>query len=113
MLGKKLALDRSRPSLLGKELAPEDDHYVISETFQPHVNDGYALIEKVETKAGKKLLDSMKILLPEGSVTAILGPSGAGKSTLLNTLTDSLSVNSRAVADSKFPRASREGIVYS
>lgn len=79
----------------------DNDIIEISETFKPHVSDGYALIEKVETHAGKKLLHSMKILLPEGSITAILGPSGAGKSTLLNTLTDSLSVNSKAVADSK------------
>jgi ABC-type multidrug transport system ATPase subunit len=42
----------------------------------------------------------MRILFPEGSITAILGPSGAGKSTLLNTLTDSLSVNSEGVATS-------------
>jgi hypothetical protein len=49
---------------------------MVSETFQPHINDGFALIDTVETKAGKTLLHSMKILLPEGSVTAILGPSG-------------------------------------
>lgn len=80
----------------------QDDKVIeISETFKPHTSDGYALIEKVETNGGKQLLHSMKVLLPEGSVTAILGPSGAGKSTLLNTLTSSLSINARAVADSK------------
>jgi ABC-type hemin transport system ATPase subunit len=62
----------------------------ISETFHPAVNDGYALIDSVETGGGKQLLHPMKILFPEGSVTAILGPSGAGKSTLLSVLTDSL-----------------------
>jgi len=75
----------------------------ISETFKAHRNDGYALIDKVETKNGKQLLYPMKILFPEGSVTAILGPSGAGKSTLLNTLTDSLSLNSRGTADIHLP----------
>ena len=74
----------------------------ISETFMPNINDGYALIQSVTTTSGKRLLHEMKILLPEGSVTAILGPSGAGKSTLLNTLTDSLSITSTAVADSKY-----------
>ena len=74
----------------------------ISETFMPNINDGYALIQSVTTTSGKRLLHEMKILLPEGSVTAILGPSGAGKSTLLNTLTDSLSISSTAVADSTY-----------
>ena len=73
-----------------------------SQTFKPKANDGYALIESVETNAGKRLLHPMKILLPEGSLTAIMGPSGSGKSTLLNTLTDSLSTNSKGIADSKF-----------
>lgn len=59
------------------------------------------MIKTVETKDRKQLLQPMRILFPEGSVTAILGPSGAGKSTLLNTLTDSLSLNSRGIADSK------------
>ena len=57
----------------------ENGHVVISDTFKPHVNDGYALIEKVEIKSGKQLLDSMKILLPEGSVTAILVRSEKSK----------------------------------
>jgi ABC-type multidrug transport system ATPase subunit len=78
----------------------EEQIIKISETFMPNKNDGYALIQSVTTSSGKKLLHEMKILLPEGSVTAILGPSGAGKSTLLNTLTDSLSISSTAVADS-------------
>jgi hypothetical protein len=78
----------------------EEDIIKVSETFQPHKNDGYALIQSVTTSNGKKLLHEMKVLMPEGSVTAILGPSGAGKSTLLNTLTNSLSINSTAVADS-------------
>lgn len=85
------------------EMPLQDDVIEISETFKPHTSDGYALIEKVETRAGKQLLHTMKVLLPEGSVTAILGPSGAGKSTLLNTLTGSLSINSRAVADIHLP----------
>jgi ABC-type multidrug transport system ATPase subunit len=70
----------------------------ISETFHPAVNDGYALIDSVETGGGKQLLHPMKILLPEGSVTAILGPSGAGKSTLLSVLTDSLSMFAKGKA---------------
>ena len=78
----------------------EEEIIKISETFMPNKNDGYALIQSVTTSSGKKLLHEMKILLPEGSVTAILGPSGAGKSTLLNTLTDSLSISSTAMADS-------------
>lgn len=86
-----------------KEIDDEgtDDEEIIkvSETFQPNKNDGYALIQSVTTSGGKTLLHEMKVLMPEGSVTAILGPSGAGKSTLLNVLTDSLSVNSKAVAD--------------
>ena len=79
----------------------------ISDTFHPTKSDGYVLLEKVETKNGKKtLLHDMQILFPEGGVTAILGPSGAGKSTLLSVLTDSLSVNSRAVADVHLPGVS-------
>jgi ABC-type multidrug transport system fused ATPase/permease subunit len=83
-----------------EEVVVFEDIIKVSETFQPHMNDGYALIQSVTTSNGKKLLHEMKVLMPEGSVTAILGPSGAGKSTLLNTLTDSLSINSTAVADS-------------
>lgn len=82
-------------------MATNDKAMQVSETFQPQSNDGFALIEKVETKAGKSLLHAMKLLLPEGSITAILGPSGSGKSTLLNTLTDSLSVNSTGTANSE------------
>ena len=52
---------------------------VETETFHPGPNDGYARILKIETTGGKVLLNSMRILFPEGSVTAILGPSGAGK----------------------------------
>jgi len=89
------------PAVNNEEEANEEQIIKISETFMPNVNDGYALIQSVTTSSGKKLLHEMKILLPEGSVTAILGPSGAGKSTLLNTLTDSLSITSTAVADSK------------
>ena len=64
--------------------------------------DGYAKIQSVDTKAGKRLLQEMELLFPEGQVTAILGPSGAGKSTLLNILTNSLPANVSGVADSKF-----------
>jgi len=75
-----------------------------SDIFHPAKNDGYALIDKVETTNGEHtLLHEMELLFPEGSVTAILGPSGAGKSTLLSVLTDSLAVNSRAVANVHLP----------
>ena len=74
----------------------------ISPTFHPTQNDGYALIDNVSTTKGKRLLHEMNVLFPEGSVSAILGPSGAGKSTLLNVLTNSLSSNSKAVADSEY-----------
>ena len=70
----------------------------ISETFHPAVNDGYALIDSVETGGGKQHLHPMKSLRPVGSVTAILGPSGAGKSTLLSVLTDSLSMFAKGKA---------------
>ena len=73
----------------------------VSPSFHPSQYDGYALIDNVSTTKGKKLLHEMNVLFPEGSVSAILGPSGAGKSTLLNVLTDSLSTNSKAVANSK------------
>ena len=59
------------------------------------------MIESVKASSGKQLLHPMKILFPEGSVTAILGPSGAGKSTLLNILTDSLPLNTKGVATGK------------
>ncbi|CAJ1951950.1 unnamed protein product [Cylindrotheca closterium] len=76
----------------------------VSATFHPTEDDGYALIDNVSTTTGKKkLLKEMNLLFPEGSVSAILGPSGAGKSTLLNVLTDSLSSNSKAVADIHLP----------
>eukprot|EP00934_Nitzschia_sp_Nitz4_P009418 Nitzschia sp. Nitz4//scaffold142_size57810//52068//54174//NITZ4_006501-RA/size57810-processed-gene-0.52-mRNA-1//1//CDS//3329536406//9408//frame0 len=77
--------------------------YDLGATFQPQENDGYALIQSVETTAGKQLLHPMKILFPEGTITAILGPSGAGKSTLLSILTDSLSMNSKGKADIHLP----------
>ncbi len=54
----------------------EPETILISETFHPEKNDGYAIIENVSTTGGKVLLNQMKILFPEGSVTAILGPSG-------------------------------------
>jgi ATPase subunit of ABC transporter with duplicated ATPase domains len=73
----------------------EGDLFEISETFHPARNDGLALIDSVETGAGKQLLHPMKIVFPEGSLTAILGPSGAGKSTLLSVLTDSMQLNTR------------------
>lgn len=61
------------------------------------------MIESVKASSGKQLLHPMKILFPEGSVTAILGPSGAGKSTLLNILTDSLPLNTKGVATVSLP----------
>jgi ABC-type hemin transport system ATPase subunit len=70
----------------------------ILETFHPTVNDGYALIDSVGSGVGKQLLHPMKIVLPEGSVTAVLGPSGAGESTLLSVLTDSLQRNTKGKA---------------
>jgi ABC-type bacteriocin/lantibiotic exporter with double-glycine peptidase domain len=79
----------------------EDDLLDICDSFHPTKNDGYALIDNVSTTKGKKLLQDMNLLFPEGSVTAILGPSGAGKSTLLSLLTNSLSSNSNGKADSK------------
>jgi ABC-type bacteriocin/lantibiotic exporter with double-glycine peptidase domain len=79
----------------------EDGLVDICDSFHPTKNDGYALIDNVSTTKGKKLLQDMNLLFPEGSVTAILGPSGAGKSTLLSLLTNSLSSNSNGKADSK------------
>ena len=83
------------------QAADKDGMINITATFHPTKNDGYALIDNVSTTKGKVLLHEMNVLFPEGSVSAILGPSGAGKSTLLNVLTNSLSMNSKAVADSK------------
>jgi ABC-type multidrug transport system fused ATPase/permease subunit len=89
-------------------LQEQDDEFVdvdmfVTETFTPTQNDGYAVIETVETtgSSGKQLLHPMNVLFPEGSVTAILGPSGSGKSTLLSVLTDSLEPNVRGVAQGK------------
>ncbi|KAL3931611.1 MAG: hypothetical protein SGBAC_011229 [Bacillariaceae sp.] len=83
---------------------PTENNLVdVSETFHPTQYDGYALIDNVSTTKGKKLLHEMNLLFPEGSISAILGPSGAGKSTLLNILTDSLSTNSKALADIHLP----------
>jgi hypothetical protein len=42
----------------------ERDSFSISETFHPARNDGFALIDLVETGAGKRLLHPMKILFP-------------------------------------------------
>jgi len=75
----------------------------ISPSFTPTVNDGYVLIDRVETKNGKRLLHEMNVLFPEGTVTAVMGPSGAGKSTFLNVVTDSLSINSIGVAEVHLP----------
>jgi ABC-type multidrug transport system fused ATPase/permease subunit len=95
------------PALLAPAPIMEDENVPEKPTksvpSSPDSSDkGYAGIQSVETLSGTRILHTMNVLFPEGSVTAILGPSGAGKSTLLNLLTDSLSVNAVGVADGKF-----------
>jgi energy-coupling factor transporter ATP-binding protein EcfA2 len=86
--------------------------FEISETFHPARNDGFALIDSVETGAGKQLLHPMKIVFPEGSLTAILGPSGAGKSTLLSVLTDSMQLNTRGVGSGTYETCVAAMLLY-
>ena len=38
-------------------------------------------------RGGRIVLDAIDLVVPRGSVTAVLGPSGSGKSTLLAALT--------------------------
>ena len=41
--------------------------------------DGYCRVSSVQTKDGKKILQSMALHFPVSAVTAILGPSGSGE----------------------------------
>lgn len=42
-----------------KSTSEEEDLVYISQFFHPKKSDGYALIENVETKKGKRILDKM------------------------------------------------------
>jgi ABC-type transporter Mla maintaining outer membrane lipid asymmetry ATPase subunit MlaF len=41
-------------------------------------------------RGGRTILSGLDLLVPKGSITAVLGPSGSGKSTLLAALTGEL-----------------------
>lgn len=45
---------------------------------EQHFDDGLCIVSSVTTKAGKKILKSMKADFPVSCVTGILGPSGSG-----------------------------------
>ncbi len=60
---------------------------------------GAVRIQKISKSFGPlKVLDNVDLLLPAGSVTAILGPSGSGKSTLLRTINHLERVDSGFIA---------------
>ncbi len=60
---------------------------------------GAVRIQKVSKSFGPlKVLDAVDLVLPAGSVTAILGPSGSGKSTLLRTINHLERVDSGFIA---------------
>jgi polar amino acid transport system permease protein len=60
---------------------------------------GTVRIQQVTKNFGPlKVLDGIDLVLPAGSVTAILGPSGSGKSTLLRTINHLERVDSGFIA---------------
>ncbi|WP_082510335.1 MULTISPECIES: amino acid ABC transporter permease/ATP-binding protein [unclassified Rhizobium] len=60
---------------------------------------GAVRIQKISKSFGSlKVLDNIDLVLPAGSVTAILGPSGSGKSTLLRTINHLERVDSGFIA---------------
>ena len=61
-------------------------------------------------RGGRTVLDAIDLVVPRGSVTAVLGPSGSGKSTLLAALTGELqpAAGSVEVLGTTLPRRQRE-----
>ena len=55
-----------------KSTSEEDDLVYISQFFHPKKSDGYALIENVETKKGKRILDKMVCLFAIHQIRNIL-----------------------------------------
>ena len=57
----------------------------------PHSNSPAAKFEAVRLdRGGRAILSGLDLVVPQGSITAVLGPSGSGKSTLLAALTGEL-----------------------
>jgi phospholipid/cholesterol/gamma-HCH transport system ATP-binding protein len=61
-------------------------------------------------RGGRTILRDLDLVVPRGSITAVLGPSGTGKSTLLAALTGELvpAAGEVRVFDETVPRRSRE-----
>ncbi|TAA43484.1 ABC transporter ATP-binding protein [Pseudoxanthomonas winnipegensis] len=57
----------------------------------PHSTSPAAKFEAVRLdRGGRAILSGLDLVVPQGSITAVLGPSGSGKSTLLAALTGEL-----------------------
>lgn len=57
----------------------------------PHPNAPAARLASVRLdRGGRTILSGLDLVVPKGSITAVLGPSGSGKSTLLAALTGEL-----------------------
>ncbi|WP_440975292.1 ABC transporter ATP-binding protein [Pseudoxanthomonas winnipegensis] len=57
----------------------------------PHSHSPAAKFEAVRLdRGGRAILSGLDLVVPQGSITAVLGPSGSGKSTLLAALTGEL-----------------------
>ena len=67
-----------------------------------------------KTFDGKKILDDVNLVIPEGKIIGLLGKNGAGKSTLIKSINDLLSIDEGEILfkGKKLGVYSKENISY-